>query len=56
MQFVESIGKIALNFIRAIGKLVLFIYLFFNSSLNPNFILNIIQNTLLKFLYPLFPL
>ena len=39
MQFIESIGKTALNIIRAIGKLVLFIYLFFQFIFKPKFYL-----------------
>ena len=37
MQFIESIGATALNFIRVIGKIVLFIYLFFRFILKPKF-------------------
>jgi len=37
MQFIESIGKTAINIIRAIGRLVLFIYLFFQFILKPKF-------------------
>jgi len=37
MQFIESIGKTALNIIRAIGKLVLFIFLFFQFIFKPKF-------------------
>ena len=37
MQFIESIGKTSINIIRAIGKLILFIYLFFQFIFKPKF-------------------
>ena len=39
MQFIESIGKTAINILRAIGRLVLFIYLFFLFVFKPKFYL-----------------
>ena len=39
MQFIESIGKTALYIIRAVGKLVLFNYLFFQYIFKPKFYL-----------------
>ena len=37
MHFIESIGKTALNIVRAIGKLALFIFLFFHFLFKPKF-------------------